>query len=358
MSVLKRNIISLFVFVFSAIGMYANMAAPWINGTGNTDAYISRDIDILKEYLKVTLLDFDRAEFDVQYVIKVNNHMLQVPFIFDTSISFNKFGRGNDDHMDFRVLLDSREIEISEVVSMYNDSISERWMREFRNNFDGNLKDLYSFKYFELDLDEGEHIIQVKYIANAGIDLRGELREYYFVYNLKPARYWKSFGGLDLTIDAFAIKGETSVDIGNDDIVDGIYNRYFNELPQDEFIITCVPHVSPTVKWFMKYGMDIVFILTFCLVILHFIIMYRYRKRNFRIWISPVVICGVLLLPLIFCVFVVFTPYFIDDIIGEHASRRHGYMFLWFVLYPVFLIVYMIPVLILDYVFRKKFSER
>lgn len=340
------------------VSIHANMAAPWINGTGNTDTYISKDIDILKEYLKITLIDFDRAEFDVQYIISTDKQLLKIPFIFDTNISTERYGRGMDDHMNFRVLLDNREAEVSEVASMYNDSINERWMREFRHNFDGDLQNLYSFKYFELDLEEGEHIIQVKYIANATIDLWKQVREYVFVYNLRPARYWKSFGGLDVTIDASAIKeGDTSVNIGGKEIVNNVYNRYFNELPQDEITIISVPRISVIASWVVEYAFILVFILIAVMGMIHFVWIYRYRKKYPHKRFSIAAIIGALLLSFIFCFLLVYTPYLIDDVIGEHASRRHGYIFLWFALYPIFLIVYLIPVLIVDYILKQKFKK-
>lgn len=335
------------------------MAAPWIDGTSSTDIYISKNIDILKEYLTVTLSDYYQAEFDVRYIIKSENMQMQVPFVFDTYAGNYKYGRGRDNHVNFKVCLDDREIEVQDIPYIYrSDTIREQWTARLRNNFDLNLDDLSSFKYFELDLTEGEHVIRVRYIADATVDLWDNVRKYTFVYNLKPAKLWKSFGGLELTIDASSVvDGEISVDLAEGKFADGIYKCYFDNLPQDEFMITCRPEISGVANFFINIGAGgLAIFITLCLVALHIWMMWRYRKGNPKKRFSWVAIAGGLLIPFIFCFLLVYLNYFIDWVIGDHASARHGYIFLYFFIYPVFLVIYLIPVFIIDRFFKRRTS--
>lgn len=354
----RKYVVFISIFLFS-IQAHANMAAPWIDGTSNTDIYISKDIDILKEYLTVILSDYYHAEFDVRYIVRSESMRMQVPFVFDTYAGNNKYGRGRDDHMDFRIYLDDKEIEVQDIPYIYReDTIREQWTTRLRNNFDLNLDDLSSFKYFKLDLTEGEHMIRVRYTAGATVDLWGDVRKYTFVYNLKPAKLWKSFGGLELTIDASSVvDGEVSVNLAEGEFVDGVYKCYFDNLPQDEFTVICRPGISAVANFFINIGAGglAVFIIV-CLAALHMWTMRRYRKQNPGKRFSWVAIAGGLFVPFIFCFLLVYTNYFIDWIIGEHASSRHGYVFLYFFLYPVFLVIYLIPVFIVDRFFKKRTS--
>ena len=340
--------------------MRANMAAPWIDGTSNSNIYISKDIDILKEHLSVTILNYNQAEFDVRYVIYTDSRLLNVPFVFDTQADNHKYRRGRDDHMNFGVWLDDREVTVQDIPYMYRgDSIGENWARDLRKNFDMNIDDLFSFKYFELDLAEGVHVIHVKYTANATIDLWRDVKRYVFAYNLRPARYWKSFGGLELTVDASDLDGEISLDIPDGTFVEGAYNHYFAELPADEFYITCTPHISSSAEMFMAFGSyGLALTVSVCLIIIHFILMYRSRKKNPKKKFPHVAVIGSLIIPFVFCFAWVYGEFLIDDIIGEHASARHGYIFLLLLGYPFLLILYLIAVLTFDWIFKRKFAGK
>jgi hypothetical protein len=68
------------------------------------------------------------------------------------------------------------------------------------------------------------------------------------------------------------------------------------------------------------------------------------------------VIVGSLLLPLVGLIAYITTPYFIDWLIGEAASGRHGYVFLVIFLYPVIMPLYWLSMVGVDWYFKRQMT--
>jgi len=334
------------------------MAAPWISGASGTDIYISRDIDIVKEYLSITLIDIYTAEIDVRYIISTDDRKERVPFIFDTMSDNSKYSSDNYDFNDFKVWLDNSEIGTADIQHVYYDKeAKEKLIKELRHSF-VDIQNLSAFKYFILDLETGTHEIRVKYNIIATVDLWRNIRKYVFAYNLKPAKYWKSYGGLELTVDVSGIDEQVTINLPDSEPFKGIKQWYFTDIPQDELYISCNPHISPPAELFISLSSEgLSFLLILILVVIHILMIYKYRRVNNRKRFPAVVVLGCLLLPLVLCFLLVYTNYFIDWVIGDHASGRHGYIFLVFFLYPVFLIIYSLTIFIIDQVIKRHFIK-
>ena len=54
--------------------------------------------------------------------------------------------------------------------------------------------------YFETNVPIGKHLIEVNYTAERWKNSKGLVKKYDFSYVLAPAKYWKSYGSLDVTI--------------------------------------------------------------------------------------------------------------------------------------------------------------
>ncbi|MFG5858376.1 MAG: hypothetical protein ACLTWE_06240 [Dysgonomonas mossii] len=80
---LKKYLL-LFSFIIAYVSASANMASPWIGGNPMSEAYSSKDIDILHESLHVRIIDFYTAKYTVIYTIKSDRAGKQIPLIFDT----------------------------------------------------------------------------------------------------------------------------------------------------------------------------------------------------------------------------------------------------------------------------------
>ncbi|MEY4927972.1 MAG: hypothetical protein RI894_2408 [Bacteroidota bacterium] len=241
------------------------MASPYLllgHSTIPNEVLSSAAIDILHERMKITILPSGCAEYDVVYQIKTDNAGNQIPLLFDTQDAFENF----------TVKLDEAVVAIKKMMPVHDFSTKRLenqnfWL--FKKYYDSLQTDLKYCRmaYFELNLSKGEHTIAVHYTVTGSPAYRraeedARLRENYFQYNLKPARFWRSFGGLDIQI--FAPESEalrTNLGDENGDFVDDMpdYNQkstpfksgaswHFDKLPQDRFSIKYVAPITWRVK--------------------------------------------------------------------------------------------------------------
>lgn len=89
------------------------------------------------------------------------------------------------------------------------------------------------------------------------------------------------------------------------------------------------------------------------LFVIHLFLMWRYRRSNPTKRFSWVLIVGSLIIPAIILLYYVYSFEIIDNVIGVHASRYHGYNFLVILIYPVLMPIYLILTWILNIVFKK-----
>lgn len=344
---MKRFLSLLFLFIFLCAGhLSANMAKPEIDGSSQSEAYSAADVDILHEELFITLIDTYTAHFKAVYTVKSDVSGFKMPLMFDAMMS---------DVKNFRVWMDSIEVTIDQSPSIYNENYFTIWKDSLRNNFDIDVTiSANQFRYFIVSMTAGVHVIRVEYDAVATIDQWKVVNSYTFFYNLEPARSWKSFGRLDLTIDASRVKDGVDVTVDDEEVTGLIKHWTFNELPQRGIVVKSEPQLDEVAIFMIDNGNLLLLLVFLLLFIIHIWSMWKYRIRNPHRKFSLAMFWGAVILVLLMCICYVYHFSIVDYFIGEHASRRHGYIFLIFLFYPIFLFVYLAIVLMIDTVLKKK----
>lgn len=352
--------ILLILFAFSSIS-FANMASPYREGTKVASAFSSRDVDILKEKISVSLnKDNSDAYYIVEYTIKSDVNGNQIPLLFYAV----------DYKGDFKVWVDGREVTVQKIPDTYTSGTFDGFSKSFYGNnygnpevairWEENLSTIYKLndlKYFELDLSEGEYVIRVEYTAAIWENRSDWIKEYGYRYSLSPAKHWKSFGSLEISVNANGFGEDIKTNLGKPSVgrLDSVAVWKFDKLPADVFEITYSPKVSSLANILLAmepFGLSVV--LGFILLIIHFLTVWKYRIDNPSKKFSWVMLVGSLAVPAAVLVFFVYAFSLIDDAIGIHASRYHGYNFLVILIYPVLMPAYMILMWIIDWLIKKR----
>ncbi len=336
------------------------MASPYREGTFSSSAFSSRNIDILHEkiYIKPDS-SFNTALFKIEYAVKTDTEGRQIPLLFH-AVDYNG---------DFKVWVDNQLVTISSIPAAY-EHISNSPFQHFSNIFDGRnevtiyweensgfVYQLNELKYFETSLTKGEHNIRVEYTATSWLDLRQWVKNYSFRYSLSPAEFWKSFGSLEITVDATQFKKTITTNFGNpaSGKLDSVSVWTFNELPGKYLQIYFVPELNSTAATLMSIGTNK---LTLCfaivIAILHLVLIRLFRKRNTQKKYSWVLIAGSILIPFVILCFNMYSYDLIDNAIGDEASHYHGYTFFVMVLYPVLMPLYWVGMWLVDKLYKKK----
>jgi hypothetical protein len=342
------------------------MASPIWEGTFSSSAFSSRDIDILKEkiYLKIDK-NFSTAFYRIEYFIRTDSNGRQIPLLF----------HAKDYKGDFKVWVDNQEVKLLDIPGEYKTTANSPFTN-FSNSFRqpsrngepetveiywqknaGIVYALNDLKYFETDLSKGEHVIRVEYTANVWTDKSDWVKEYSFRYSLSPAKHWKSFGSLEIILDASDFNSALTTNLGQptNGRLDSISVWNFSKLPSDYFEMIYKPEISAFAKTLIAispFGLTLIFALFIAL--LHLISIKKYRKSQPTRKYSWVVIVGSLIIPFFILISYMVSFGIIDSVIGDEAGRYHGYTFLVIGLYPLLMPVYWTIMWLAD----KKIKER
>lgn len=214
------------------------------------------------------------------------------------------------------------------------------------------------FIYFETDLSKGKHTIKVSYNASPWIYKHSRLKETGYKYALSPAKFWKSFGTLNVKIDASKLSSNMESNLGNptNGNLETVANYQFKEMPVAVINLNYVPKISAFAKFLLKMEyFKLALILMLPLVFLHFRAIKKYRKCNTKKWVSIIAILGGLLIPFMFIFALIFASFFMDYFLGNNASGRAGYgAFFSFYFLPKFILYYLPFSLLVDYFFKRK----
>lgn len=180
-----------------------------------------------------------------------------------------------------------------------------------------------------------------------------------FRYSLSSARHWRSFGGLELTVDAGAPDIVLQSNTGASQITTGQVRTWqFTQLPADYLDIKATHAIAALPRALIAINPFRLMVLCGVLAAaLHAWAMKSYRKRFPTRKYSPVLIIGSIVLP--FGVLLSCGGWYmlIDRLIGSEAGHGHGYSFLIVFLYPVAMPLYWLLMWIADRAFRKMCSS-
>lgn len=350
------KVLQTLVLVCAPFLLLANMASPYRGGSGVNEALTSLDIDIVSEQIQVRILDKYRVQYRVAYNVRSDREGRQVPLVFDTKQSEY---RGFD--MEFKVWVDGREVEVGSL-SDQNDTVKAfaDSLNRFFNTVDDRWNLYNRYRYFEVDLSAGEHTIEVQYLAEAQISTWGMVKEYAFIYNLEPAHRWRSFGQLDVEVDASAFPHSVDVEFDSTVRVDSIARWHFDSLPQDEFVIRYNPPIGTLAKvliWIDPAGLT--FLFSLLLMWWHWKAMRSYRGRYPYRRFSWVMLVGSFALMLVVSIAILLFTELTDWVIGDEASGRHGYIILFVIMiYILFQPLYLLVALGMDFVAKRNAQRK
>jgi len=359
---MKKKLIIILLFI--PLLLNANMASPVQAGTLVANPFLNQYVSVLHENIYVKLDDgFHYANFDIEYQIDAEKDGVNIPFLF---YAYQYEG-------DFKVTIDGKEIELKEIKDFWDlykedDKVKfknytylyQNKKEEISNTKETDGINLNDFLYFKTDITKGKHSIKVTYKASRWLYKHSRLNEYSFKYVLSPAKYWKSFGTLAITIDATDFKEDITTNLGNPTSgnINGVSTYQFNNLPTETMSITFIPKVSTFANILLKIGyycLALLFMLP--LVYFHYKLMKKYRKRNTTSKLSAIAILGGILLPLLFIFMLIFSSFFIDYFLGKHASGREGYgAFFSFFFLPKFILIYLPISIVIDLILKKNKS--
>lgn len=351
-------------FLFSLNTALANMASPYMFGTSSATAFSSRNIDILSENIRLQLFDkAPGAHFKVEYNIRCDSAGKQIPLLF---YAIKYMG-------DFKVMVDGVPVSVM-AMPITDDSISTV-IKPFPYKLDtpyqnaqpmylvkwdslhSKYYDVKDLKYFEVNLSKGNHTIVVEYDAAPTTNRAPWVREYFIEYSLMPAKYWKSFGGLKLTLDATSLSDNVTTMLPAPDSGDinnmAVWN--FSKLPAEELKFTFTPQISATAKQLIAFGPE-GFLLGsgLLLALLHFYAIWKWRKKNLQKKYSWVVALGAFLVPFIAMVVYMLSFDIIDKAIGDAAGQYHGYTFMILILYPFIFFAYLFIAWLADWLVKRR----
>lgn len=356
--------IILLVLVLLTLQLKGNISSPIVPGTIGSLPFISQYVDIISERLIIVPDEkFETAFFQVEYEIKVNKNGTRIPLLF---YAF-------DYKDDFKVWLNDRIIEIKSINerlerldgTIFSDfnyifSIPNKNMIPYISISDSiddfRQIDFNDLKYFEINLSEGKYVIRAEYVAKRWTDNSNWIKKHSFRYALAPAKYWKSFGNLEIILDASKCKLNLSSNLGKP--TEGNYENYtiwkFDELPIDILQIVYQPEMNSIASKLIDFGQsNIAIIFGLFLTFIHLIILYRIKTTN-NSKRNIVVIVGSVIIPLLALLCYLLSFNIIDSFIGIEATGRHGYVFMVMLLYPLILPVYWIIIKMIDKLFLKR----
>ncbi len=347
------------------------MGSPISEGTLSGSAFSSRDIDILQDkiYLKIDK-GFRTAFYRVEYVIRTDTSGKQIPLLFYAK-----------DYQDgISVWIDNQPVKLLDIPDEYKamaDSPFKKFSNAFEQPFDndrsetvviyweersGLVCDLNDLLFFEIDLAKGEHRIRVEYTAEVWTDMSGWVKEYSFRYSLSPARSWRSFGSLELVVDASDFHSpsvfRTNLGPTSGGLQDGLSVWRFSTLPANFFEILYSPEVGILAGTMIAVGpTGLTLIFGLLVAFLHLVVIKKYRESKPSAKYSWVVIVGSIALPLLMLTGYMFSFDVIDGFIGVDAGSYHGYTFVVLGLYPLLVPVYWIIMWLADRRIKRRISN-
>lgn len=356
------------IFLLLQMHVFANMANPVTEGTLGARPFVSEFVDVTHEDLFIEVDEnFEYARFKAMYHINSSTDGFQIPFLFYASEFLDSF----------IVKLDGVEVQIQEV--SYEFDVPENtkfkdfayfFERSSDNDYSSVLLEetpdagfyvnLHNMIYFESDIPAGEHVIEVSYRATNWTDAWDWVKEYSFRYALSPAKYWKSFGTLHVTVDASQFDQELLLNLGppTSGDLNSTASWQFDSLPVEILQIIYIPEISSTTQTLINISpKGLAYLTAGVLVIIHCLLILWYRKRNPDKRFSLVVIIGSLLIPLIFLVSWVYYFELIHGLVGEHAGKKYGYNILAIGLYPFITPVYWGLCWLLDKLIKRKLTQ-
>lgn len=340
------------ICLISGLPLWANMASPYGEGSELATTFINRNARVLSE--KLTIVpdsSFSSAYITAHYSIYMDSAGTDIPLLFVA----------REYEGDFSVEVDGEEVEtkplsemnigmLSELPPSWRPSIKEMpvdsassyvavaW--SFWNSMNFAIEDLI---YFETNLDTGLHDIYVYYKARVWSDGSDWVDRYFLSYSLSPAKYWRDFGTLEVTLDTRNFPQSLSTNLGEptSGSLDDIAKWQFDKLPVDVLTVEYEPEISGLAEVLIGVGpgwISIICIAPF--IFIQILLLCRFEKKKSPKF-NPWILIGGVGVPIIWALIYFNSFEWIYSAIGDSASRRQGYMSV--------MVVFIVPILMLIY---------
>ncbi len=337
---MKKYILFLIVQCTILKVSHANMASPYQVNDKMASILTSRDVDILSEKINITInKEFTQAQFHVIYQISSNQIGKTIPLLFYAKRLSN----------DFHVFVDTQPIEVfNEIPERYYQSINTEQDGKVYINWSGDYEEclLSELKFFEITITKHIHTVEIIYQANVSEDHSDLIKRYYFTYSLSPAKYWKSFGSLEILLN---IENHENISTNLGIPVEGkitspITTWKFDSIPSDYIEISYFPKLSWAAKIIRKIGIfNIILISQIFWTILFSYLVFNYRKHHVYAKHNKYVYWGVAISSLIFPLNIWLLSIIVNKFLGEAISKNafYGWTILGFayLLWGIFIIV-------------------
>ncbi len=349
---------------------FANMASPYIVGSSPATAFSSRDVDILSENLHIRIsADHQSAKYTVEYTVKSDVAGIQIPLLF--------LAEGYADS--FQVWVDGQPVQLASIPRQYTkfagspyaafgaakdgetDYLSEDQVHISWEKTSGSFYRLRDLKYFQTDLPKGVHKIRVVYTARPWSNRSNWVKSSEFRYSLSPAKHWRSFGSLQITVEQEGLPQTLTGKFGGgaEKWNSPAKTFSFTKLPAEAIWVSSTPAVSALAAFFVAlepFGICLFFVAPL-LIFGHLRAIRNYRKAHPQKKFSPVLIWGNLLLPLLGIVLFIASFSFIDWLVGPAAGGMHGYTVLTIFLYPFIMPFYATAMWLADKFWKHRYAQ-
>lgn len=353
------------ILFFIPIFFYFNMMSPVQEGTLGTRPFVNEYVDIFHENLHIKIEEnFEFATYNIEYHIEATQDGVEIPLLFYASEYYD----------DFNVTLDGEPIELQKIENLF-DTVNEENFKNFSNLFESNRTNsdfdpigdssglatlnLPDFLYFKTNISKGKHIIKVNYTATRWTVKDSWVKSYSFRYALSPAKYWKSFGTLDVTIDASDFKQPFSTNLNDQEFLDPITKLSFDSLPTDVLLIGYYPKINGFANLLIDlkpFNVSIFF--TVLLIIYHFLRIKKYRRKHPKKGFSSIALFGAIIIPIAFVGIQILMHSIIEGLLGNSASGLGSYGALYqIILIPILIIVYLVFAFSLDWFLKRSIAK-
>lgn len=193
------------------------------------------------------------------------------------------------------------------------------------------------------------------------VDMSGWITQFSFRYSLTPAKYWRSFGKLDITVEQKNPSGKISSNLGlpRQKQTEAKNTWSFNAIPVEYIKLEQTPDHGILANILMTIGpLGICVFATVLLIAIHWYFTKLYRRKYLVKDVSVVVVLGSLLVPFLSLLMYMYAFELIDYSIGENAGRRHGYTFLVFIFYPLYWWLYWFAFWLMDRTFKARLKQK
>ncbi|WP_144062597.1 hypothetical protein [Sphingobacterium paucimobilis] len=327
------------------------MAQPYFEGSRNATMYGNGNYSVLDEVIDIDIRK-DSLENNLHAVFKVR-YTIQSPDKVQLPLLFLALYRSPS----HRIKVNGKTISNQELTPLNytkfpfisklkeaTDDLSYSIAYAENEGIAVRLDDLI---YFNAPLQEGKNEVYIEYETDLGSDTYGFLRNYSLKYSLYPSKFWKSFGPIQVRLHLNGLAELTESNLGKPeyDTDTAKWTLHTTDKDLDIVINHKTSLAGKIVLWLHPIG--IASLLLIGMVLLHVKLMSNYPKsRKYFFWL------GIIVVPAIF-----YTAFFlsfdaIEWILGY--TSKHGYVFLYVVTYPIFVLLYGLSLFFLKaYIFQR-----